>query len=76
MCHMQERQYFRKPILPGICTEIQKQFDVDVGSGITTNQTEGFNFLLKSLHGWYKIPVDNIMCAFHMFQRYYLKEIS
>ena len=74
------KEYFRKSILPRISTfglwEIRKLFSFDVISGITTNQAEGFNFLLKSLQGWHVVPVDVIVYAFHMLQRFYLKEIS
>ena len=74
------KEYFRKSILPRISTfglwEIRKLFSFDVSSGMTTNQPEGFNFLLKSLQSWHEVPVDVIMYAFHMLQRFYLKEIS
>ena len=35
-------------------------------SGVTTNQAEGFNSLLKRLQGWKEIPVDSAI--YSLFQ--------
>ena len=43
--------------------------------GITTNQSEGFNWLLKDLQGWKEAPVDSVYLSFKLLQAYYLNEI-
>ena len=43
---------------------------------VTTNQSEGFNSLIKGLQGWKEVPIDVILLSFRMLQRYYLNEIQ
>ena len=45
-------------------------------NGITTNQSEGFNWLLKDLQDWKEAPIDSVIVAFRMLQTYYLNEIE
>ncbi|KAK3092727.1 hypothetical protein FSP39_006618 [Pinctada imbricata] len=43
--------------------------------GVTTNQSEDFNWLLHDLQGWKEAPIDCVMLGFKMLQSYYLNEI-
>ncbi|KAK3092529.1 hypothetical protein FSP39_004040 [Pinctada imbricata] len=43
--------------------------------GVTTNQSEGFNWLLHDIQGWKEAPIDCVMLGFKMLQSYYLNEI-
>lgn len=44
--------------------------------GITTNQSEGFNWLLHDLQEWKEAPVDCVVLSFRLLQSYYLSEIK
>jgi hypothetical protein len=48
---------------------------VTTGRLITTNQSEGFNTLLKSLQDWKEVPPDVVMLSLQMLQKYYQNEI-
>ena len=43
-------------------------------SGITTNQSEGFNFLMKQLQGWKELPIDTAVLSMYYLQAYYWNE--
>ena len=43
-------------------------------SGVTTNQAEGFNTVLKRLQNWKEIPVDAAVLAFYHLQAFYVNE--
>ena len=45
-------------------------------NGITTNVSEGFNFLIKDLQEWKERPIDCIMLSFRFLQQYLLREIQ
>ena len=45
-------------------------------SGITNNQAEGINFVLKQLQEWKEAPVDCMVLALHYLQGYYISEIA
>ena len=45
-------------------------------SGVTTNQSEGFNTVLKRLQQWKKAPVDSILFSLYQLQNYYYNEIQ
>lgn len=73
-------QHFREKILPKVeniakwavqskVPHFHKQF------GVTTNLSEGFNFLLKSIRDWTEAPLDCILLSFKMLQRFYLNEV-
>ena len=47
----------------------------DTQFGVTTNQSEGFNFLLKSICDWTVAPLNCILLSFKMLQRFYLNEV-
>ncbi len=43
-------------------------------SGITTNKSEGFNFLMKQLQGWKELPIDTAVLSMYYLQAYYWNE--
>ena len=45
-------------------------------SGITTNQSEGFNTVLKYLQHWKEAPVDAIVLGLYHLQSFYYNEIN
>ena len=45
-------------------------------SGITTNQSEGFNTVLKYLQHWKEAPVDAIVLSLYHLQSFYYNEIN
>jgi hypothetical protein len=47
---------------------------ITLNGPLTTNQSEGFNTLLKSLQGWKEVPLDVVLLSLHMMQKYYLQE--
>ena len=72
-------QYFKKHLesrLPNYCLQyIQKHVNADDFNGITTNQSEGFNWLIKDLNNWKEGPIDCILLSFRFLQQYFLSEI-
>ena len=73
------KQYFQKQIeerLPNYCLQyVQKYANADDINGITTNQSEGFNWLIKDLNNWKEGPIDCILLSFRFLQQYYMSEI-
>jgi hypothetical protein len=45
-------------------------------SGVTTNQSEGFNSVLKRLLQWKEAPVDSFVLSLYHLQVYYYNEIK
>lgn len=45
-------------------------------SGVTTNQSESFNAVLKRLHSWREVPLDAIVLSLYHLQAFYLNEIQ
>ncbi len=45
-------------------------------SGVTTNQSEGFNTVLKRLQKWREAPLDSIVFSLYQLQNYYYNEIQ
>ena len=43
-------------------------------SGITSNQSESFNSVLKRIQGWKEIPVDTAVLTLYHMQAYYWNE--
>ena len=48
----------------------------DPYSGVTNNQAEGLNYILKQLQEWKEAPVDCMILALHYLQGYYRVEIA
>ena len=46
----------------------------DENNGITTNQSEGFNFLLKDFQNWKEVPLDCLMMSSKLIQGFYFEE--
>ena len=65
------------PNLTKVCKwAIEKTTKFDPYSGITQNQSESINKLLKSLNKWKEAPVDVVVLSFLRLHQYYIKEIS
>ena len=47
---------------------------LDEVNGITTNSSEGFNFLIKDFQEWKEATLDTIAMSFKILQGYYLEE--
>ena len=45
-------------------------------SGITNNQAEGINFVLKQLQNWKEAPIDCMVLSLHYLQGFYTSEIA
>lgn len=45
-------------------------------SGVTNNQAEGINFVIKHLQEWKEAPLDCMVLALHYLQDYYSVEIA
>ena len=45
-------------------------------SGITTNQSEGFNTVLKQYQRWKEVPIDTLVHSLYRLQQYYYNEIQ
>lgn len=45
-------------------------------SGVTNNQSEGFNTGMKEFQGWKEAPVDTFILAPYQLQSYYSNEIQ
>lgn len=45
-------------------------------SGITTNQSEGFNAVLKHLQHWKEAPIDAIILSLYHLQNFYYNELQ
>ena len=45
-------------------------------SGIITNQSEGFNTVLKQYQHWKEIPVDSLVLGLYRLQIYYYNEVQ
>ena len=44
-------------------------------SGVTNNQSEGLNRVMKELQGWKEAPIDCMLLALYHLQAFYLNEI-
>ena len=44
-------------------------------SGVTNNQSESLNFVIKQLQEWRESPIDCALLALHYLQSYYMIEI-
>ena len=47
----------------------------DPYSGVTNNQSESLNRVLKDLQGWKEAPVDCVLLALYQLQAFYINEI-
>jgi hypothetical protein len=45
-------------------------------TGVTNNQSESFNAVLKRLQRWREVPVDSIILSLYHLQAYYHNEIQ
>ena len=74
------KRYFNDRISPNltkVCKwAIDKITRFDPYSGITQNQSESMNKLLKSLNKWKEAPADVAILSFLRLHQYYIKVIS
>ena len=72
-------RYFKKSVEPKLgyfCAwSIANSCKLDTKNGITTNQSEGFNFLLKDFQSWKEVPLDSLLMSLKLIQGFYLEEI-
>ena len=72
-------RYFKKSIEPKLgyfCAwSIANSCKLDPKNGITTNQSEGFNFLLKDFQSWKEVPLDSLLMSLKLIQGFYLEEV-
>ena len=54
---------------------IEKNVCVHPENGVTSNQSEGFNWLMKDLNNWKEGPIDSVVLSFRFLQQYFLGEI-
>ena len=45
-------------------------------SGVTTNQSEGFNTVLKQYQQWKEVPVDSLVHGLYRLQLYHHNEVQ
>ena len=74
-------EYYMKEIHPDVTTCIARWLLEPLRvynhySGITTNQSEGFNTVLKRLQQWKEAPVDSILLSLYQLQTFYYNEIQ
>ena len=72
--------YYKSNIHPDIMSiarwAIEPYGVYDPYSGVTNNQAEGLNYVLKQLQEWKEAPVDCMLLALHYLQGYYQVEIA
>lgn len=73
-------QYYRNEIHPDVPSSIGRWVLEELHiynpySGVTNNQSEGLNRVIKDLQGWKEAPVDCVMLAVYQLQAFYLNEI-
>ena len=74
-------EYFVKNIHPDVPKAIGRFVLEPLGiynpySGVTNNQSEGFNRVMKDLQGWKEAPLDCTVLALYLLQSYYNNEIK
>ena len=74
-------QYFRKEIHPHVSEHIgrwklESLHLYNPYTGVTNNQSQGFNTVMKGFQGWKEVPVDSFVLALYQLQSYYFNEIQ
>ena len=74
----QFRKYFENNVEPKLeyfCTwSVDGECSYDEENCITTNQSEGFNFLLKDFQNWKEVPLDSLLMSLKFIQGFYREE--
>ena len=73
--------HYMENIHPRVLTSIGRWILEKLGvynpySGVTSNQAESFNALLKRLQNWREVPVDAIILSLYYLHAYYFNEIQ
>jgi hypothetical protein len=70
--------YFSTTVTPNLprfaSWELQDKVPLHPETGITTNLSEGMNFLIKDLMSWKEVPEDVILLSMRHLQQYYICE--
>ena len=74
-------QYFKKEIHPVVPAHIgrwklESLHLYNPYSGVTNNQSKGFNTVMKEFQAWKEAPVDSFILALYQLQSYYSNEIQ
>ena len=74
-------EYYNNEIHPDVCNSIgrwvlEKLHVYNPYSGVTTNQSEGYNTVMKRLQQWKEVPLDLIILSLNMLQVYSFNEIQ
>ena len=74
------RQYYLANVDPDIDSigrwAIEPLGVYDPYSGVTSNQAEGLNFVLKDLLEWREAPIDCVVLALNYLQGFYILEVA
>ena len=75
------RDYYNKNIHPEVAKSIGRWVLEEQGvyssfSGVSNNQSESFNVVMKHLQEWKEVPVDSLVLTFYFLQCYFMNEIS
>lgn len=73
-------QYYLKHIHPDVQNSVGRWVLENLRvynpySGVTNNQSEGLNRVIKELQGWKEAPIDCMLLALYHLQAFYLNEI-
>jgi len=73
--------YYSKNIHPEVDKSIERWHLEEQGvyspfSGVSNNQSESFNAVMKQLEAWKKVPVDSLVLSFYYLQCFFMNEIS
>ena len=78
-CSILEQEYYAKIVSFQIDKSIGRWVleSVDVYnplSGVTSNQSEGFNTVLKQYQHWKEVPIDSLVYGLYRLQQHYYNE--
>ena len=73
-------EYYLKEISPHISRfarwELEKKGIYNPYSGVTNNQSESLNMVIKDLMKWKEAPIDCIVLSLYLLQSFYVNEIK
>lgn len=74
------KEYYMKEIHPEVPTTIGRWVleglkIFDPCSGVTNNQSESLNRVLKDLQGWNEAPIECVILSLYPLQAFYLNEV-
>jgi hypothetical protein len=74
-------EHYMKSVHPVVNLSVGKWVLQELGvynpySGITSNQSEGLNRVIKDLQSWKEAPADSMILSLHELQAYYFNEVQ